>query len=43
LRDGIINALILLLMIKYPKTKIKNVAESIHGIKVEDYYRWLEN
>src|SRR3989344_4707460 len=30
-------------MIKYPKTKIKNVAESIHGIKVEDSYRWLEN
>ena len=30
-------------MIKYPKTKIKDVAESIHGIKVDDFYRWLEN
>lgn len=30
-------------MIKYPKTKIKNVAEFIHGIKVNDSYRWLEN
>lgn len=30
-------------MIKYPKTKIKNVSEIIHGIKVNDPYRWLEN
>lgn len=31
------------IMIKYPKTKIKNVRETIHGIKVNDFYRWFEN
>lgn len=30
-------------MTKYPKTKIKNVSEIIHGIKINDFYRWLEN
>lgn len=30
-------------MAKYPKTKIKNTSEIIHGIKVGDPYRWLEN
>lgn len=27
----------------YPKTKIKNIKENIHGIEVPDFYRWLEN
>ena len=27
----------------FPKTKIKNIKENIHGTIVPDFYRWLEN
>lgn len=30
-------------MIKYPRTTVRRVVDSIHGHKVVDPYRWLEN
>ena len=29
--------------IKYPVTRRENVVDEIHGIKIEDPYRWLED
>ncbi len=28
---------------KYPVTRRENIVEEIHGVKIEDPYRWLEN
>ena len=28
---------------QYPKTRRENIVEEIHGVKIEDPYRWLEN
>ncbi len=30
-------------MNKYPHTKINNITEIIHGVKITDEYQWLEN
>ena len=28
---------------KYPATRKENIVEEIHGVKIEDPYRWLED